>query len=99
MFGPGTVRKWFFAIGGLLAVACWLADAKFARSGEKPLKVVVCAGQSNMVGLRSKAEELPAELQKVQKGNLYFDGTTWVDLAPGVTAKVGFGPEISLAYR
>lgn len=65
----------------------------------KPLKVFVLAGQSNMVGKRSKARELPPELQREQPGALFFTGSAWVPLKAGVTEKRGFGPEISFAGR
>jgi len=66
---------------------------------EKPLKVFVLAGQSNMVGRRAKVAELPEDLKKEQAGALFFTGRGWVPLAPGVTERQGFGPEISFARR
>ena len=41
----------------IVIAACFLGDAVMAQ--EKPLKVFVLAGQSNMVGRRAKASELP----------------------------------------
>ncbi len=66
------------------------------------LKVVICAGQSNMLGKRSTVAELPKELQGVQQNlliNLESDG--WEPLMPGKTygkyQPKGFGPEVSFA--
>lgn len=64
---------------------------------EAPLKVFVFAGQSNMLGKRAKAADLPTELQGEQKDALFFNGTEWTPLAPGKTEVEGFGPEISCA--
>lgn len=63
----------------------------------EPLKVFVLAGQSNMVGKRGDALALPQEMKGVQQ-NLFFKKSAWVPLAPGVSEKRGFGPEISFAY-
>lgn len=68
-----------------------------ALAGEEPLTVFVCAGQSNMVGMRADAKELPAELAGKQ-ASLFFDGAAWVPLQAGVTEKKGFGPEIAFAH-
>ena len=69
------------------------------HAGEKPMKVFVLAGQSNMVGKRCRKDRLPEELRKEQPQALFFTGTEWVPLAPGKTEKRGFGPEISFAKR
>lgn len=65
-----------------------------APAAEKPLKVFVLAGQSNMQGLGNPAE-LPKDLQGEQKKVPSFDGKQWVPLAPAQT----FGPEIAFAAR
>lgn len=65
----------------------------------KPLKVFILAGQSNMVGKRSKRAELPEELQKEQSNAFFFSGSDWVRIKPGVTEVHGFGPEISFCER
>ena len=69
---------------------------------EKPFKVIVCAGQSNMLGKCSKASELPKELQGSQKNLLInFELDRWEPLLPGKTYgkynPSGFGPEVSFA--
>nr|WP_302480483.1 sialate O-acetylesterase [Cupriavidus gilardii] len=56
-------------------------------------------GQSNMVGMRSKVEELPAHLTVPQTDALYFKGGAWVTLQPGVAEPPGIGPELSFANR
>ena len=82
----------------LIVVLCvtLLTLVQVGHSKEKPLKVFVCAGQSNMVGKRSISSDLPKNLQAPQK-NLFFNGKSWVALTPRVTEKKGFGPEISFA--
>lgn len=77
---------------GLTMLAFNATDA-----AEKPLKVFVLAGQSNMVGKRSVARQLPENLRQPQKTAFFFTGKDWVPLAPGKTEKRGFGPEISFA--
>lgn len=64
----------------------------------EPLRVVVLAGQSNMVGVRSQAEELPEAMRSPQSGALFWTGKGWEPLAPGVSEPRGFGPEISFAH-
>ena len=80
-----------------LVIAC-TAFIHVANAKEKPLKVFICAGQSNMVGSRSIESKLPNDLQSAQK-NLFFDRNSWIALAPGKTEKKGFGPEISFAQK
>ncbi len=78
-----------------------IANISFIHAGNtqiKTLKVFICAGQSNMVGKNSISSELPNELKKEQK-NLFFDGNSWVALAPDKAEKKGFGPEISFANK
>jgi hypothetical protein len=95
---------------GLLALA---PGAEGARAGEDGgggqtgegreaqggLKVFVLAGQSNMVGARCRAEELPKELQGEQPAALVFTPKGWVPLKPGITEAKGFGPEISFGAQ
>lgn len=70
-----------------------------AYSEDTPLKVVVLSGQSNMVGMRSVAEELPEEMQRPNPKALFWTGTEWKPIAPGVSEPKGFGPEISFAWH
>ena len=74
------------------------AAAGTGDAAERPLKVFICAGQSNMVGTRAKTAGLPAELRAPQPNALFFDGKAWIALAPGKTERRGFGPEISFAH-
>jgi len=69
-----------------------------AESQGQPLKVFVLAGQSNMVGARAVPDELSESLRGSQESALFFDGNAWVPLAPGVSERKGFGPEISFAH-
>jgi len=66
------------------------------------LKVVICAGQSNMLGKRSTVAELPEELQGAQKNLLINMGSNgWEPLVPGKSygkyQPKGFGPEVAFA--
>ena len=54
-----------------LVIAC-TAFIHVANAKEKPLKVFICAGQSNMVGSRSIESKLPKKLQGAQK-NIFFN--------------------------
>jgi len=65
----------------------------------EPLPTFIFVGQSNMVGKRCRAEELPAQLQQVNSYALFFQAKTksWVAIAPGRTEPSGFGPEIAFA--
>ena len=74
-------------------------SAHVGAAQEKPLKVFVLAGQSNMVGAQGNASQLSKELQGEQIEAVFFDGKQWVPVAPGRTETRGFGPEISFAYR
>ncbi len=80
----------------LLAITTFAPVTAELHAADKPLKVFVCAGQSNMVGKRAKMEELPEDLKAEQK-SLFFDDKKWVPLMPGKTEQEGFGPEISFA--
>lgn len=70
-----------------------------AEERPEPLLTFVFAGQSNMVGKRCRANELPEHLQKPNPNALFFDhkSKTWIPIAPGRTEPSGFGPEISFA--
>ena len=80
-----------------LATAFLLGETVVAE--ERPLKVFVLAGQSNMAGRLAKLSELPEDLKGEQKTAFFFDGRQWIPLAPGKTESRGFGPEISFARR
>jgi len=86
----------FVATGAALMMS---AAAGTSDAAERPLKVFVCAGQSNMVGTRARASELPASMRAAQRNVLFFDGKAWVPMAPGKTERKGFGPEISFGHR
>lgn len=70
-----------------------------AWAAEEPLTVFIFAGQSNMVGKRSKAAELPEPYRGQQSPVLVFDGQRWVPYRAGLGQKAGFGPEVSAAWE
>lgn len=70
-----------------------------ASAADEPLTVFVFAGQSNMVGKRARAEELPKTYSGEQKNVLLFDGKRWLPYRPGLGQPAGFGPEVSAAYE
>jgi hypothetical protein len=61
------------------------------------MPVYLLLGQSNMVGMRSIADDLPKNLRRTQPYALFFSDGKWVELAPDVTEPKGFGPEISFS--
>ncbi len=72
--------------------------ASLVAAGDKPLKVFICAGQSNMLGKRSVAARLPKELQTPAENVLAFHRKNWKPLKPGGAKGKGFGPEVSFAH-
>jgi len=78
----------------LIAFLLWLAPS---HAEEEPLTVFVFAGQSNMVGKRSKAAELPKAYQGEQADIRIFTGDKWETYRPGLGQPAGFGPEVSAA--
>jgi carbohydrate esterase-like sialic acid-specific acetylesterase len=80
-----------------LSIACWLALAVPLHAEERPLITFVLAGQSNMSGEKSRAQELPPRLVKPNKNVLFFHSRSrkWLPMEPGKTQPRGFGPEIS----
>jgi hypothetical protein len=89
------MKKKFFV--SLFVVGVLLSGTIMAK--ERPLKVFIFAGQSNMVGAGAAVSDLPEDLKGEQKMALFFDGGKWVMLAPGKTEKRGFGPEISFSRK
>jgi hypothetical protein len=89
------MKKKFFV--SLFVVGVLLSGTGMAK--ERPLKVFIFAGQSNMVGAGADVSDLPEDLKGEQKMALFFDGGKWVMLAPGKTEKSGFGPEISFSRK
>ena len=81
----------------LFVVGVMLSGTALAK--ERPLKVFILAGQSNMVGAAANVSDLPEDLKGDQKMALFFDGIKWVALAPGKTETRGFGPEISFSRK
>ncbi|MCK4982097.1 MAG: hypothetical protein KAS17_04185 [Victivallaceae bacterium] len=64
-------------------------------TSKKPLKVIICAGQSNMTG-DGKVSELPEELKHKQPDTLCYNDKKWLSMEPGKNSSV-FGPELSFA--
>lgn len=67
----------------------------FSGQAEEPLEMYICAGQSNMLGVRSDASLLPLELQTVQEDVQVFEANLWESMRP----LERIGPEISFAYE
>ena len=83
----------------LLFLPCLLWEVGFSEAEEEmPLSVFVFAGQSNMVGKRSQAAELPRKYQGEQEDVLIFTGEKWESYRPGLGQDAGFGPEVSAAF-
>lgn len=88
-----------FSICVLLNMIAPSILAATANSVSAPLPVYLLLGQSNMLGVRSSPEQLPENLKQTQENALFFHDNKWVPLAPGVSEKKGFGPEISFASK
>lgn len=77
----------------MLAVVVFFGSSVMAQ--EKPLKVFILAGQSNMVG-HGKASELPQELKGKQERVLFtLTGKGWVPLSPPKKEDAPAGLEFS----
>ena len=90
-----AMRKKFLV--SLFVVGVMFSGIALAK--ERPLKVFILAGQSNMVGAAANVSDLPEDLKGDQKMALFFDGIKWGVLAPGKTEMMGFGPEISFSLK
>lgn len=63
-------------------------------------RIVLVAGQSNMVGYRTVVNDLPPRLRKTVPNCLYWTGSGWSALQAGrLNQKSAFGPELTLAQR
>lgn len=82
---------------GLFIAGVLLSDPALAN--DKPLKVFIFAGQSNMVGTGANVSDLPKDLKGDQKSALFFNRGNWVTLAPGKTETKWFGPEVSFSHK
>ncbi len=63
------------------------------------LKVYLLLGQSNMIGMRSKVDELPDSLKNGVANSYFYQKGKWLNLKPGQYQEKGFGPEISFAQE
>lgn len=100
-----NLSRWAFVLCALEltlgpAASNRLAAAETAASAqEKPLKVFVLAGQSNMLG-HGKASELPEELKAAQKmTQVTLNGKRWTSLAPPKKQDGLVGLEYSFALE
>ncbi|WEF26354.1 sialate O-acetylesterase [Klebsiella aerogenes] len=86
------------------AVAVTLASALFISVCEKTeaanaMPVYLLLGQSNMVGMRSVAADLPSNMQKPNKNALIYKDGKWIPVSPSSFEIKGFGPEVSFAHE
>ena len=75
-----------------VAIAALLLAAPSAYA-DKPIKVFILAGQSNMVGTGADTSERPALLQSPQADVLFYYSTSLTTLRPG--SGQNFGPEVT----
>lgn len=66
---------------------------------ESPLPVYLLLGQSNMVGMRSVAADLPEDLKRPSENAFIFKDGKWVQVSPSSFEVKGFGPEVSFAHE
>ncbi|MFA6567265.1 MAG: sialate O-acetylesterase [Victivallales bacterium] len=89
-------------MGKLALIISLCVATLYVVAQEKPMKVFVLSGQSNMYGM-GDAEELPNDLNGEQSGVLSFEsvpsGKAWIPLARSkiVYKAGGIGPELSFA--
>jgi hypothetical protein len=63
-------------------------------------RIVIVAGQSNMVGYRTLSKDLAPRWQKAQPDCFYWQASEWIPLqANKLNQKSAFGPELTLAQR
>lgn len=63
-------------------------------------RIVLVAGQSNMVGYRTVRKDLPPRWRKALPNCLYWTGNGWSALQAGqLKQRSAFGPELTLAQR
>lgn len=88
------------AMAIIVLIVCVISCSVVETSDSKPLKVFICAGQSNMLGAGSDVELLPPELQGKQPDVFFFqlDGRTWDPLEPERLGQHRFGPELSFVH-
>lgn len=75
--------------------SCNKSDNTFA---DNVLPVYLMLGQSNMVGMRSVAADLPPDMQKPNENALIYKSGKWIPVSPSSFEVKGFGPEVSFAY-
>lgn len=85
----------FIAIAGILSATNSLGSELVSKHAELPTFLLL--GQSNMVGMRSEATALPAEMKSINPNALFFKNGAWVGVEPGNTEPKGYGPEISFS--
>lgn len=95
------MRMFNFAV----AVFCLVADS--GKAADKPLKVFILAGQSNMVGW-GDSQKLPDDLRNGNDRVLMFENGKWQPLKPNRKAaknqqkfgmtEFSFGPEIAFGH-
>jgi hypothetical protein len=83
----------------LLLLLPYLLWSEPSHAEKESLVVFIFAGQSNMVGKRSKAAELPKDYQGEQAKVLIFTDGKWERYRPGLDQPSGFGPEVSAALE
>lgn len=81
----------------LLSVPSALLAQDADPDNATPLPLFLFAGQSNMVGGRSLAAELPEAYQGESKDVLMFTRDAWQTYQPGLGQSSGFGPEVTCA--
>ena len=97
-------QKMSVVLSALLAVVL----AMSAQAADKPIKIFICAGQSNVVGW-GDSTKLPDDLRKGNERALKFEGGKWQPLRPHEPAFGGqkrfgltefhFGPEIAFGQE
>ena len=93
-YGIQTMKRLYTLLALLFSI---LGTQTPSQTADEPLPVFLCVGGSNMIGGRSKLEDLPKELKGEQAKALFFDGPQWLPLSAEKMNKRGFGCEVSFA--
>ncbi len=99
MWRPASNPHYALVVKNLIPLLASLIVFSSSLCAGDSLDVYLFAGQSNMVGKRSKAADLPADCQGVQENVLIFTGTKWEPYRAGLGQPAGFGPEVSAALE
>jgi hypothetical protein len=98
-----NLERWLAGSGRLFAVCALAAAAGCAPTPKGSDELLIVAGQSNALGFRLEAVDLPAGLRRPHPRVKIWDGEAFVTLEPGVNTGSpnnprSWGPETAFAH-